>query len=371
MKKRKLLIFHPALAPYRIDFFNMINDKFNASFYFNLINVSDQKFDQEALKGKCTFKSNYLLNGIELFGRSFRTGIVSIIIKEDPEIILCSEYGPVTLMVFLYKFFFRRKFMLFTLSDDSIDNSKSRNGIRAYLRNIISKNINGVVFPSKEVCNWFNENISPKVKTLELPIIHNDEVFRSELTNSIKIANNNIFKYNLVGKKVILYVGRLVGVKNLPVLIRSIAQLKSTEWKFLIVGDGDQEDYLKELVKNQNIGDKTHFVGRQEGLELSSWYVFSQIFVLPSTYERFGAVVNEALLGGCKVLCSKLAGASSLINENNGKLFNPYLEEELIFNLEKMLTAIDPLTNEIDTIRKNLMPFSFKQKVDELFKELY
>ena len=88
MGKAKLLVFHPALAPYRIDFFNAINEVYNASFYFNLLNVSDQKFDQDALQKKCTFKSNYILSGFEWFGRSFRLGIISIIKKENPDILL-------------------------------------------------------------------------------------------------------------------------------------------------------------------------------------------------------------------------------------------------------------------------------------------
>lgn len=139
IKKKKILIFHPALAPYRVDFFNALYEAFDASFYFNLPNVIDQNFDQKELKKKCKFKPNYIPIGFELFGRSFRLGIVSKIRKEDPEIILCSEYGPVTFIVFLYKFLFRKNFKLYTMSDDSIENSKLRIGFRALFRNIISR----------------------------------------------------------------------------------------------------------------------------------------------------------------------------------------------------------------------------------------
>ena len=56
----KVLVFHPALAPYRVDFFNALNNYFEASFYFSLKNVNDQKFDQENLKSLCNFNCNYI-----------------------------------------------------------------------------------------------------------------------------------------------------------------------------------------------------------------------------------------------------------------------------------------------------------------------
>lgn len=368
--KQKLLIFHPALAPYRVDFFNAINKAFNAAFYFNLPNVSDQKFDQEKLADKCHFKLNYILKGFDFFGRSFRFGILKILTKEKPDIVLCSEYGQVTLVVFLYKILLRKQFRLYTISDDSIENSKSRKGLRALLRNVIAKNCDGVIFPSSEVCNWFKDNISNVTKTLELPIIHNDEVFRNELVASIEEANQNIINFNLEGKKVILFVGRLVEVKNLALLVNVIAQIKTTDWVLVMVGEGILMDNLKSQVMNLNINDQVHFIGRKEGLELVSWYTLAQIFVLPSTYERFGAVVNEALLGGCKVLCSETAGASILINNKNGALFSPYSERELLSCLENSLSDAIMIPNSINTIRESNMPFTFNEKIDFLINNL-
>lgn len=369
-ERRKILVFHPALAPYRVDFFNAINKAFNAAFYFNLANVSDQKFNQEKLADKCHFKLNFIQNGFDFFGRSFRFGILKILRKELPDIILCSEYGQVTLVVFLYKILFRKQFSLYTISDDSIENSKSRKGLRAILRNVIAKNCDGVIFPSSEVCNWFKDNISNVTKTLELPIIHNDEVFRNELVASLEVANQNIINFNLEGKKVILFVGRLVEVKNLALLVNVIAQIKTTDWVLVMVGEGILMDDLKSQVMNLNISTSVHFVGRQEEWELVSWYILAQIFVLPSTYERFGAVVNEALLGGCKVLCSETAGASILINNKNGELFSPYKESELLFCLENSLSESIITPNSINKIRESNMPFTFNEKIEFLINNL-
>ena len=368
--KKKLLVFHIALAPYRVDFFNALSEKYNTSFYFSLTNVPDQTFNQEAIARNCKFTNNYLSKGITLFGRSFITGIPTIIKKEQPDIILCNEYSPVTFIVFLYKFFINRSVRLFTISDDSIDNSKSRKGFRAFIRNIISKNIDGVIFPGKDVCDWYKQNISLKPKTLELPIIHHDDVFRNELTASLTIANQNITDYNLKDKKVILFVGRLVEVKNLPFLLEVVAQIKTTDWVLVIVGDGILMEDLKNQAMLLELTGKVVFTGREEGSALYSWYTFAQILVLQSTSEKFGAVVNEALLGGCKVLCSELAGASSLINSNNGMTFSPYNQSDFLYALESSLDEAKFTPSEIESIRGNNMPFSFNEKINTLMNSL-
>jgi glycosyltransferase involved in cell wall biosynthesis len=368
--KKSILVFHPALAPYRVDFFNALHRSFNAHFYFNLANVSDQKFDQQDLQQRSEFKYNVLNKGLDLGGRSFRLGIISTIKKHKPNIILCSEYGQITCVVLAYVKIFHRNIKLYTLSDDSIDNAIERKGIRALLRIVIAKYIDGIIFTSEQVCKWFNENISSKTKTLELPIIHHDAVLRSKYLESLKVGNFNIGKYGLKGKKVILFVGRLVDVKNLPFLIRGFSEVENHNCKLVLVGDGHLKEELKSLTVALNIADKVIFTGREEGLALNSWYTFSQIFAFPSTNERFGAVVNEALLGGCYTLCSSTAGASSLINQSNGKLFDPKNKFDFIGKLQIAINDSEPLDPEITVLRSSKMPFRFDEKIDVLIKEL-
>ncbi len=368
--KESILIFHPALAPYRVDFFNALHGAFNAHFYFNLENVGDQKFDQSDLKNKSEFSSNFLKKGFEFGGKSFRTGAISAIKKHRPDIILCSEYSPLTCFVFGYVKLFRKNIKFYTISDDSIDNAEERKGLRKFFRDLIAKNAEGVLFTSKEVCDWHKKNISENVKTLELPIIHNDEVLRARYSESLQAANANIEKYNLKGKKVVLFVGRLVEVKNLPFLLKCFSKTQDEDCRLVLVGDGNLKDELQAFSKKLDISDKVIFTGRKEGRELNNWYTFSQIFVFPSTYERYGAVVNEALLGGCHILCSSAAGASSLINDENGKLFDPKNEMEFVEKLQFAINESQPLNSEITSLRENKMPFSFNEKIGYLIGQL-
>jgi glycosyltransferase involved in cell wall biosynthesis len=363
---KKILVFHPALAPYRVDFFNALNNYFEASFYFSLKNVSDQKFNQENLKSLCNFNCKYISTGFEFLGRSFRFGIIKIIKLEKPDIIFCAEYGQITLSVFLYNKICNSSIKVYTISDDSIDNSISRTGVRSISRNIISKNIDGVIFASQEVATWFRENISNSVKALSFPVMHSDLALRKIYKESIIEANKNIKKYDLSGKKVLLFVGRLVEVKNLFFLIKCFSNLENKDCRLVIVGEGDLKLNLKLYAMELGIDDKIIFTDRKEGAALYNWYTIAQVFILPSAYEPFGAVVNEALVGGCFVLCSKLAGASSLINESNGLLFDPIDEMDLTHKLGLAIKNSEPLNKEIENLRDNKMLFSFEEKMSNL-----
>ena len=112
------------------------------------------------------------------------------------------------------------------------------------------------------------------------------------------------------------------------------------------------------------------FTGRLEGYALYAWYNIAEIFVLASTREAFGAVTNEALIGGCFTLVSELAGSNCLINNGiNGFTFNPYNEEEMIKTIKKSIEKT-PLRTYPLVVRKNKMQYSFSEYVDSLIKNI-
>lgn len=366
-----LLVFHPALAPYRIDFFNALTHSFNANFYFSYSNLKDQNFDQQHLRSLCHFEFRLLENGLEIGSRSIRTGIWKIIRKHKPDIILCSEYSQITLSVLMLRFLFRKKFKVYTISDDSIDLSIKRKGIRKWLRNIVSFYIDGVIFPSESVCDWYHQQVNVTTTLFSLPIVHDNDAFRLKLQNTLPVANIKRLKYGLQNKKVFLFVGRLVKIKNIKFLINAFAASldQMPDAVLVIIGEGEENEVLHKLAKELGVESKCLFLGRLEGDALHEWFNIAHCLVLPSYQEPYGAVVNEALLAGCKVLCSKLAGASELITSYNGAIFDPFnlkeLSELLIMYYHN--TIIKPQQLEI---RSDLMPFKLSSKLNSLVENL-
>ena len=193
-----------------------------------------------------------------------------------------------------------------------------------------------------------------------MPIISDDikarRIYEALLPLSVKINRD----YGLEGYKVILFVGRLVALKNVSSLIKAYSPLKQMA-KLVIIGDGECRGDLEKL--DIKLETKAIFVGRIEGDELLAWYNIADIFVLPSVQEAFGAVTNEALLAGCYTLVSEKAGSSSIIHSGfNGEIFNPHSTIELTQLLKIQINKLDSKDNI--KLKDNLMPYSFVNMLD-------
>jgi glycosyltransferase involved in cell wall biosynthesis len=307
---KKIIVFQPALAPYRIDFFNELAKSFNSIFIFNTKNLLNQKLNQDRLIGKCDFIPEYLDRGWEFCGRSIRFGIIRKIKKERPDIVFTSEFGYITIVIFLYRILTAFKFKLVVISDNNIDIIKKKNCIQRLIQEVIIYKSDCIICPSEDVCLWYKKRFKKKL-FLDLPIIQDDNIFRANLSNNISLSNKLISQYQLYEKKVVLYVGRFVKVKNLFLLLNVLSLVKENDIVLVMIGKGELFNAISEELIKRNLQKKVLLVGQKEGNELYAWYNIGQLFILPSISELFGAVVNEALLSGCRVLCSKLAGASS------------------------------------------------------------
>ncbi len=142
--------------------------------------------------------------------------------------------------------------------------------------------------------------------------------------------------YGVAGKKVILFVGRLEPVKNVSVLIRAYKRLKSDQTVLMIVGDGSEMATLKAEAD----GDAgIRFEGYTVFPKLIDYYKLADVFVLPSTYESWGLVVNEAMTMGLPVIVSDHVGCRVDLVENfkNGYIFMDNSTDDLH---EKILTVL-------------------------------
>ena len=65
--RKRAIIFHPAIAPYRVDFFNSLNREFEALFYFEFKDALEQSFMQDKLKARLSFVPRFLDMGYKKF----------------------------------------------------------------------------------------------------------------------------------------------------------------------------------------------------------------------------------------------------------------------------------------------------------------
>ena len=140
-----------------------------------------------------------------------------------------------------------------------------------------------------------------------------------------------------------LYVGRLVAVKNVELLID---EFNRNGKPLTIVGNGILETKLKDKAKS-NIS----FAGFIENEKLGEVYQAHDAFILPSYYEPWGLVVEEALYWGLPVIVSNRVGSSiDMVKDiNSGVIF----DSSNIESLHQAITEMKIHFNEYyDNVRK-------------------
>lgn len=129
------------------------------------------------------------------------------------------------------------------------------------------------------------------------------------------------------GRPVILFASKLQERKRCDDLLEAYLRLikdmpDEAQPHLLIVGDGEQRPALQRQAEEAE-AKLVRFAGFQNQTELPGIFAVSTVFVLPSTHEPWGLIVNEAMACGLPVVVSEEAGcAIDLVQHGaNGFLF--------------------------------------------------
>jgi glycosyltransferase involved in cell wall biosynthesis len=118
------------------------------------------------------------------------------------------------------------------------------------------------------------------------------------------------------GKKIVLYLGRLVEEKGLPYLLEAFALLQQDDAVLVLVGTGPEKARLERLAQELGIAANVRFVGYVPPERTVPYYSISWVYILPSVTtpyfkEPWGLVVNEAFNQGVPVIATDAVGAAA------------------------------------------------------------
>ena len=91
--------------------------------------------------------------------------------------------------------------------------------------------------------------------------------------------------------------------------LRAFAQANVPGSHLVYAGEGPLRRDLESRASSLGLAERVHFLGFINQSELPAVYRTSDLLVLPSEYEPFGVVVNEAMLCGCAAVVSDRVGA--------------------------------------------------------------
>lgn len=310
--------------------------RFNVDPNINIISLNSQNYKNSIIRKMSIYNS-----------------LKKIIKQNNVDVLIC-----VDVTLYLYGFLLKRKLKVIAWEHFNYYHN-NRDKVRMISRKLAAKYSDALVVLSKNDYNTYVREIKEikKIKTIYNPLPF------------------EIKKRSSLDNKTVLAVGRYVYQKGFDILLESWSKIQCDlpEWKLRIVGDGEEKEKLKSIIKENKV----------KGVELIPFtkdiikeYSKADIFVLSSRFEGFGMVILEAQASGLPVISFNCPyGPSELINDNeNGKL----IENGNIDDLGKEILELALNKDKIERLSMNALYNAKKFNIsiiinmwEELFNEIY
>jgi glycosyltransferase involved in cell wall biosynthesis len=339
----KVVILHPPLYPVNHQFFNLLGQKVDLTVYSfgEFPGLHNNWSVHDFISKDNTYKLNIIKGNTDLSkgAVSYKTQMNPLFLKkliqDKPDVVISVAFWMPSLYVSILKNILGYKFLIIT--DAISETEKNISTFRKTIRKIICQNTDSFISAS-DLTSEYLHSLCPHIpikyslQTIDVTVWNNEINQLKEkdfLRDEIHLSKD---------KTILLGVGGFTMKKNWESVFRQMKDINESQ--FVLIGAGELERKYKEYIKTNNLQEKIIIVSRKEGMELKKYFKASDIFIFPSSCDQFGYVVPEALCSGLPVICSKYAGASSLI-ENGVNGF--------------VVDSKNNFTREIDLTIKNLV----------------
>ena len=127
-------------------------------------------------------------------------------------------------------------------------------------------------------------------------------------------------------QKVLLYVGRLVHVKNIFFIADVLKHLKSTDlnFKMIFVGTGADKDELQRVINKYELSNDVVFAGLvKDRNKLAQYYARADLFIFPSFYDTDGVVKKEAACQKTPIICVQGSIVAKSVSDGHNAYIGP------------------------------------------------
>lgn len=118
-------------------------------------------------------------------------------------------------------------------------------------------------------------------------------------------------RLGLEQSRIFFNIGQLNYRKGIDLLLEAFSRLKRAEnWKLVLVGHDYTGGFYQELVRKLKLDDRVLFLPAVSPEQIGNYINLADVLVLPSRYDGWGIVLNEAAALGKALIGSTMAGAS-------------------------------------------------------------
>jgi len=176
-----------------------------------------------------------------------------------------------------------------------------------------------------------------------------------EFSPANRTINDGIFRIG--------FVGRLRAEKNVRMLAdleKKILAAGKTDFRFLIVGEGNEREWLEKNLQ------RADFTGFLDGKRLAEAYANMDVFVFPSESDTFGNVIQEANASGVPAIVTDQGGPKFIVRDNETGFVAKNFDDFVKFSLLLM--------NDVEKLKEMKIAareFAKSRSWDAVFESVY
>ena len=171
------------------------------------------------------------------------------------------------------------------------------------------------------------------------------------------------------GVPVLLFVGRMMTYKGLPLILDALKLLADAgqDFRMVFIGKGPDKALMEEKARNLGLERKCIFVGPVYDRDaLRAWNTRADLFLFPSTFDTNGLVVREA--AACGLGCVLIKGSCAAEGITDGR--NGFLIEESPAAMAELLKKVCPDLPRLHEVGQHAMDeiyLSWQSAVNEAY----
>lgn len=321
----KIVYIVQRIGPYHHARFNQVSKDINdddAKFHVIEVCNNDSEYEWEAINSgemyerKVLFNKNYEAIKNWEFAKSIFHALNNI----GPDVVFIPGWSAIEARLSLLWCHLRQ--VKRVLLSDSSEFDFQRNVIKELVKKAIVSQFHAAFVAGTPHSNYVNSLGMPKNVILTGYDVVDNNYFNNQGSKS--------YQY----KGYILASGRFLDRKNFELLIEAYAIYRNVvkdPKNLVLCGSGVLAKKIKDTVSKLNLEEFVLFPGFLQYKELPQYYSNASVFIIPSTSEQWGLVINEAMASGLPILSSKKCGAHfDLVKEGgNGFTFSPLIKEDI------------------------------------------
>jgi glycosyltransferase involved in cell wall biosynthesis len=252
-------------------------------------------------------------SGAENFFGLRNPGLWKLIRRGKFDAVLCyASYTRATFWIAYFAAKISRTAFLFgtdTVTLSPLDGKRWKRGVKRVLWPGLFGLADQVIVPSTGSQELMNSLGLPADRVTLTPyVVDNDwwlaqsaSVDRVAIRESWGASNEHV---------VVLFCAKLQPWKRPSDLLRAFAKANHEKTLLVFAGEGPLRSSLVAEAQTLGLAERVRFLGFANQTQLPAIYTGADLMVLPSVYDAFGVVVNEAMLCNCPVAASDHVGAA-------------------------------------------------------------